>query len=183
MLPNLRQTHGQLVRQRNRRGHEFLILVASIPKHHSLVAGAAGIYAHGDVAGLFIDAGDDGASVGVEAVECVVIADGGNCAAHQRLKIHIGLGGDFAGDDHQSGGGEGLTGHAAEGILGQAGVQDGVRNLVGDLVGMAFGDGFGRKKGTVLSGQLASPSSDSACDFWRGKHGAPGTWNACTDYL
>ena len=61
MLPNLRQTHGQLMRQRNRRGHEVFILVKSVPKHHSLVACAAGIYAHGDVAGLFIDAGDDGA--------------------------------------------------------------------------------------------------------------------------
>ena len=47
-----------------------------IPKHHSLVAGAAGVYAHGYVAGLFVDAGDYGAGVAVEAVEGVVVADG-----------------------------------------------------------------------------------------------------------
>ena len=49
-----------------------------IAKHHSLVAGAAGVYAHGDVAGLFVDGGDDGAGVGVEAVEGVVVSDGGD---------------------------------------------------------------------------------------------------------
>ncbi len=150
MLADFRKPHGQLVGQRNRRGHQFRVLVAGIAKHHSLVAGAAGVHAHGDVAGLFVDAGDDGAGVGVEAVEGVVVADGGNRAANQRLEIHVSLGGDFAGDDDQAGGGQGFAGDAAGRVFGQAGVENGVGNLVGDLVGMAFGYGFGRKKITVL---------------------------------
>ena len=150
MLANFRKPHGQLVGQRNRRRHQLRILIAGIAKHHSLVAGAAGVHAHGDVAGLLVDAGDHGAGVGVEAVERVVVADGGDGAADQRLEIHVGLGGDFAGDDDQAGGGQGLAGHAAGWIFGQAGVEDGVGNLVGDLVGMAFGNGFGRKKIAVV---------------------------------
>ena len=66
----------QLVRQRDRRGHQLRRFIAGIAEHHSLVAGAAGVDAHGDVAGLFVDGGDHGAGVGVEAVEGVVVADG-----------------------------------------------------------------------------------------------------------
>ena len=61
------------------------------------------------------------------------------------LEIDVGLGGDFAGDDDQAGGGQGFAGYAAGGVFGQAGVEDGVGNLVGDFVGMAFGYGFGGK--------------------------------------
>ena len=150
MLANFGEPHGQLVGQRNRGGHQLRGFVAGIAKHHSLVAGAAGVDAHGDVAGLLVDAGDHGAGVGVEAVERVVVADGGDRASNQRLEIHVSLGGDFAGDDDQAGGGQGFAGHAAGRIFGQAGIEDSVRNLVGDLVGMAFGHGFGRKKIAVL---------------------------------
>jgi len=116
MLANFRQPHRQLMRQRNRHRHQLRRLITSIPKHHSLVAGAAGVYAHGDVAGLFVDAGDDGAGVGVEAVEGVVVADGGDGAADYGLEIDVGLGGDFSGDDDEAGGGEGFAGDPAGGI-------------------------------------------------------------------
>src|ERR1039457_5250773 len=130
------------MRQRNRSRDQLQILIHGIPKHHSLVAGAAGVYAHGDVAGLFVDAGDYGAGVGVEAVEGVVVADGGDGAADDGLKIDVGFGGDFSGGDDEAGGGEGFAGDAAGGIFGEAGVENGVGNLVGDLIGMAFGHGF-----------------------------------------
>ena len=142
ILANLREPHGQLVRERDGSRHQLLILIDSIPKHHSLVAGAAGVYAHGDVAGLLVDAGDHGAGVGVEAVEGVVVSDGGDGAADDGLEIDVGLGGDFSGDDDEAGGGEGLAGDAAGGVFGEAGVEDSVGNLVGDLIGMAFGHGF-----------------------------------------
>ncbi len=129
----------QLVRQRNWHGHQFRRFVARIAQHHALVAGAAGVYAHGNVARLLVDAGDYRAGVGVESVEGVVVADGGDHAADQRLEIDIGLGGDFAGDDDQTGGGESFAGDTAAGIVSQTGVEDGVRNLVGDFIGVAFG--------------------------------------------
>jgi len=105
-----------------------------------LVAGAAGVDAHGDVARLLVDAGDHGAGVGIETVESVVVADGRNFAPDQSLKIDIGLGGDFAGDDDQSGGGQSLAGNAAGGIFDQAGVKDGIGNLIGNFIGMALSD-------------------------------------------
>src|SRR5580704_4475482 len=103
VLTNLGKPHAKFMRKRNRRRHKLRSLITREPKHHSLVAGAAGVYAHGYFAGLFVDAGDYGAGVGVEAVEGVVVADGGNCAAHQVLEIYVGFGGDFAGDYYQAG--------------------------------------------------------------------------------
>src|SRR5208337_1163155 len=138
------------MRQRNRRRHQLLILITRIPKHHSLVAGAAGIDAHGDVAGLFVDAGDDGASVAVEAVESVVVADALHGAANDLLKIDVGFGGDLSRDDDEAGSGESFASYAADWIFGEAGVEDGVGNLVGDLIGMAFGNGFGGKQNAIL---------------------------------
>ena len=131
---------AELVGQRDGGGHQLGGLVGGVAEHHALVAGAAGVNALGDVAGLLVDGGDDGAGVGVEAVERVVVADGGDHAAHQALEIDVGLGGDFAGDDHEAGGGQGFGGDAAVGVLLQAGVENGVGDLVGNLVGMAFGD-------------------------------------------
>ena len=105
-----------------------------------MIAGAAGVNALGNVAGLLVDGGDDGASVGVEAVEGVVVADGGNDAADQALEIDVGLGGDFACYDHQAGGRQGFGGDAAVGVLLKACVENGVGDLVGNLVRVAFGD-------------------------------------------
>src|SRR5208337_349015 len=133
------------MRQRNRRRHQLLILITRIPKHHSLVAGAAGIDAHGDVAGLFVDAGDDGAGVAVEAVEGVVVANALHGAANDLLKVDVSFGGDFSGDDDEAGRGESFASDAADGILGEAGVEYGIGNLVGDFIGMAFSYGFGRE--------------------------------------
>ena len=142
IFANLREPHGQLVRQRDGSGHELQILSHRIPKHHSLVAGAAGVYAHGDVAGLLVDRGDDGAGVGIEAVEGVVISDGSDGTADYGLEIDVGLGGNFSRDHDEAGGGESFAGDATGGVVGEASVEDGVRNLVGDLVRMAFGHGF-----------------------------------------
>src|SRR5271157_523819 len=139
ILANLRKLLGELVRQRNGSRHQVRILIDRVAKHHSLVAGAADVHAHGNVAGLLVDAGDDGAGVGVEAVEGVVVTDGGDGAADDTLEIDVGLGGDFTGDDDQAGGGQSFAGDAAEGVVGEAGVENGVRNLVGDFIGMAFG--------------------------------------------
>jgi len=54
-----------------------------------LVTGTAGIHALGNVARLLVDGRDDGAGVGVEAVEGVVVADGGDDAADQALEIDV----------------------------------------------------------------------------------------------
>ncbi len=150
------QLAAKLVGERDGSGHQFGGFVRGIAEHHALVAGAAGVHALGDVAGLLVDGGDHGAGVGVEAVEGVVVADRGHHAAHQALEVDVGLGGDFAGNDDQAGCGEGFGGDAAIGVLLQAGVENGVRDLVGNLVRMAFGDGLRGKQKTIA--QLQTPA-------------------------
>ncbi len=130
------------MREGDGRRHQLFRLIGGVAEHHALIAGSAGVDAHGDVAGLLVDGGDDGAGVGVEAIERVVIADGGDDSAHEGLEIHIGAGGDFARDDDQAGGKEGFAGYAAVGVLFETGIENGVGDLVGHLVGMAFGYGF-----------------------------------------
>jgi hypothetical protein len=75
---------------------------------------------------LFIDARNDGAGIGVEAVDCVVIADRLHHSANQILKVDVGLGSDLAGDDDEAGAGQGFTGHAAVHIFPQASVENSV---------------------------------------------------------
>src|SRR5439155_12008446 len=130
--------HRKLVCQRYGHRHQLRILITRIPKHHSLVAGAASVHAHGDVAGLLVDAGDNGAGVGVESVEGVVVPDRSDGATDQSLQLDIRLGGNFSGDNHQSGGGQGFASHAAGRIFGQAGVEDGARTLVGNFIVIVF---------------------------------------------
>src|ERR1700691_4706006 len=138
IFPHFRKLQSELVGQGNREGHQFGSLVAGIAEHHSLIAGAAGVHTHGYVAGLFVDAGNNGASIGVETVNGVVIADRLDYSTDQVLEVDVGFGGDFAGDYDQAGAGQGLAGDAAAGIFTQACVQNGIGNLVGDFVGMGF---------------------------------------------
>ena len=56
--------------------------------------------------------------------------------------IQLGLGGDLAADDHDVALGVGLAGHAALGVLLEAGVEHRVGNGVTNLVGMSFTDGL-----------------------------------------
>ena len=132
------ESSRELVRESDCGGHQLGVLVRGITEHHALVACAAGIHAHGDVARLLVDARNHGTRIRVEAIERIVVANGLHHAAHERLKVDIGLGGNFAGDHNQTGRGQGFAGHAAERVLRQAGIEDGIRNLIGNLIRMPF---------------------------------------------
>ena len=81
-LAHLGEAAGHPVREGNRQRHELRRLVAGIAEHHALVARAVGevvaalaglelealVDAHGDVAALLVNRGEDGAGVAVEAV-------------------------------------------------------------------------------------------------------------------
>src|SRR5208282_84500 len=149
ILANFRKFLGELVGEGNRKGHQFGSFVAGEAEHHSLIAGASGIHAHGDVAGLLVDAGNYGAGVGVEPVDGVIVADGLHYAADQALKVHVSFGGDLAGDYDEAGAGQGFASDAAGGVFPQAGVENGIGNLVGDLVRMSFGNGLRSKQITI----------------------------------
>ena len=84
--------------------------------------------------------------VGIEAVAGVHIADFTDGLAGDGGIVHHRLGGDLAADQAKVRGDHGLAGHTGIGVLGQAGIQDGVGNRVGYLVGVAIGDAFGGKQ-------------------------------------
>ncbi len=89
------------------------------------------------------------------------IADVANHPAHDFAVVQDRRGGDLPGDHRQAGGHQRFAGHAAHGVLGQHGVQDGVGDLVGDLVRMTFGDRFGSEQETALL--LAQTIAPSGC--------------------
>ena len=131
-------------------GHQLGRFVAGKAEHQALVAGAdvqrvvkGGIHALGNILALLVVGHQHGTALVVNAELGIVVADALDGLACHVDVIHRGIGGDLAGQHHQTGVGQGFGGHAAERILRQAGIQDGIGDLVGHLVGVAFGDGFG----------------------------------------
>ena len=99
-----------------------------------------------DVLGLLVVADEYRAAFVVDAIFGIVVADAFENIAGKADVVNVGIRGNFTGKNNQSGGAEGLRGNAAQRILLQAGVKNGIRNLVGHFVRMTFTDGFGCKK-------------------------------------
>ncbi len=144
-LADLRQPPRQAVRERDRQRHQLRRLVAGEAEHHPAVAGAAHVDAVRDVRRLLVDADQDAAGLGVEAVLGACVADLAQGAPDDARDVHVTVGGDLPADQDQAGGDGRLAGHPRERVLGQDGVQDGIRYLVGDLVGVALGDRLRRE--------------------------------------
>src|SRR4029077_1659744 len=141
-LADFGKAAGELVRDLDRHSHQLGSLIAGEAEHQSLVPGAAGVNAHGDVVRLLFDGADDAASFGVEAVLGAGVADVADHFAGDIGEIHVGFRGDFAGNDNQTGGDERLTGHAAHGVVLQHGVEDRIGNLVSNFVRVTLGNRF-----------------------------------------
>jgi hypothetical protein len=144
---------GQLLREfmgeRDGCRHQLGGFVGGVAEHHALVAGTAGVHTLSDVGGLAVDGRDHSAGVRVEALEGIVIADLVHRVANKGLEVDISLGGDLAGNDDQAGASERFAGNAAVGVLGQAGIENGIRDLVGNLVGVTLGHRLTGEKKTV----------------------------------
>ena len=146
----------ELVGEADRERHQFLCFLHGITEHHALVAstllvvflafGGLGVNALGDIRRLLIHGNEYGAALVVELEVRVHVADVLDGVAGNFLEINNSLGGDFAGNDDETGIHERFAGDAALRVLGEAGVEDGVGNLVGDLVRVAFRNRFGGKK-------------------------------------
>ena len=140
--------------QKDGHGHQFVGVAAGVAEHHALVArtlavehvaitgvGAeleSGAHSLGDIRRLFVNGGDDPAGVGVEAVLGPRVADPGDGLPGDPGDVHIGVRGDLARHDDQTGGDQGLARHSAVGVVLQHRVEHGVGYLVGDLIGMAL---------------------------------------------
>jgi len=156
VLAQLRLALDQAVRVVDRRGHQLGRFVAGVAEHQALVAGAGVqvvvarvVHSLGDVVALLVVGHEHGAAFVVDAVVGVVVADALDGVARHLDVVHVGVGGDLAGQHHQAGVCERLGGHARARVLFKDCVEDGVRDLVCDLVGMALGDGFGSEEKVV----------------------------------
>jgi len=148
-------------------GHEFGSLIAGVTEHDALVTsalfcgflafGSGSVHALSDVRALDGEVVVDENLVGVENVVSIGVTNPANGIADHLTNVDDfvdGLGGavlfvlelrdsDFTADDHDIAFDKGFTCHAAFGIEGKAGVEDGVGDGVSDFVGMAFADGLG----------------------------------------
>ena len=121
LLADLGEPLGELVRQVDRQRHQLGGLVAGVAEHQALVAGALQVQrvravrtalavlprlvdALGDVRRLRADRDLDPAGAPVEALGRGVVADVQQRAAHDGGDVGVGLGGDLAGDVHETGG-------------------------------------------------------------------------------
>ena len=104
------------------------------------------LHSLGDIRGLAVDAGDDAAGLGVEAVLGPRVADPSYGLTCDRRDLHVRIGGYLSGDHHEAVGDQGLARHPAVGIFREDGIQYRVGDLVGHLVGMAFAHRLGREQ-------------------------------------
>ena len=92
---------------------------------------------------MLLNSDEQVASLVVEALGRVIVANVLDGVADNLLVIKTGVGGDFTKDHNHAGLGGGLAGDLGERVLGQAGIEDGVGDLIGDLVRVTLTDGLG----------------------------------------
>ena len=142
----------------DRKRHERLGLGARVPEHHSLVAGTllvelvvrGGARTHlfgivdalRDVWRLLVEGDHHAARVAVVAERLSVVPDAVDGGPGDRRDVHVGRGGDLAGDDAQTRRDHRLAGDPTGGVLREDRVEDRIGDLVGHLVGMALGHGL-----------------------------------------
>ena len=103
----------------------------------------------GNVGGLLLDADHNIAGFVVEAFARVIVANVLDGPSDDLLVIEVCFRGDLAEDHDQARLGGRLACHFGGGILGEAGVEDGIGDLVTDLVRVAFSDGLGGEEESV----------------------------------
>ena len=132
-----------LVREVEGERHVVGSLVASIPEHHALVAGALffGSGTHHaliDVARLFVNSREDAARVAIEFVFRFVVADAIDYSASNVHEVDVGFRFNFACHYHLTGGNKSFYSHLRIGVVGEEFVEKSVGDLVGNFVGMPF---------------------------------------------
>src|SRR2546425_185744 len=132
-LPHGGESLGEAMGEDDRKRHEGRRLVRRVAEHHPLIARPTFVHAHGDVARLAVDGGEDGTGLCVEPEARVGVADGADRAAHDVGDMDVGGGRDLARHDGHAGGDERLTRHPGRGGLGD----DRVEHRVGDQIGRA----------------------------------------------
>ena len=133
--------HGrvELVSEQKSQGQQLGGLIGSITEHDALVTGTEllksliVVQTLSDIGGLLLNGDEDVAGLVVEALVRAVITNVLDGIADDLLVVDVGLGGDLTEDhDHTSLGG-GLASDLGEGVLGKAGIEDGIGYLIAEI--------------------------------------------------
>lgn len=140
ILANVGETLAEAGGEEVGEGHELGGLIGGVAEHDALVTSAdlldalVEVDALGDIGALLLDGDDDVAGVAVDALVGGGVADVADGGADDVLEIDLGVGGDLTEDHDHAGLGGGLAGDLGLGVLGEAGVEDGIGNLIAELV-------------------------------------------------
>lgn len=140
VLANVGETLAEAGGEEVGEGHELGGLIGGVAEHDALVTSTdlldalVEVDALGDIGALLLDGNDDVAGVAVDALVGGGVADVADGGADDVLEIDLGVGGDLTEDHDHAGLGGGLAGDLGLGVLGEAGVEDGIGNLIAELV-------------------------------------------------
>lgn len=143
--------HGsvELVSELESEGEELRGLIGSITEHDTLVTstkllkGLFVVQTLSNIGGLLLNGDEQVEGLVVETLGRVIVTNVLDGIADNLLVVELGLGGDLTENhDHTSLGG-GLASDLGKGVLSQAGIEDGIRDLIGDLVRVTLTDGLG----------------------------------------
>lgn len=145
--------HGsiELVGEEKGEGEELRGLVGGISEHDTLVTstelleGLIVVETLGDIGRLLLDGDEEVEGLVVEALGRVVVADIPDGVTDYLLVVELGAGGNLTEDHDHTGLGRSLTGDLGEGVIAQAGIENGIGDLIGNLVGVTLTDGLGLK--------------------------------------
>lgn len=170
--------HGsiQLVGKEEGQGEELGGLVGGVAEHDTLITGTEllesllVVETLGDIRRLLLNGDEQVAGLVVETLGGVIVADVLDGVADDLLVVELGLGGDLAKDHDHTGLGGRLASDLGEGVLSQAGIENGVGNLIGDLVGVALANRLGlRNRSVRLSSYGMSRREQAKRGAQRGK--------------
>jgi hypothetical protein len=144
-------SHGsvQLVGELKSKGEELRGLISGIAEHDTLVTSAEilksliVVKTLSDIRGLLLNSDEQVEGLIVEAFLGAVVTDVLDGITDNLLVVDVGTGGDLSEDHDHTGLGGSLASDLGEGVLSQAGIENGIGNLIGNLVGVALTDGFG----------------------------------------
>lgn len=147
--------HGrvELVGEHESEGEELRGLISGITEHDTLVTGTelleslVVVETLSDIGRLLLNGDEQVAGLVIETLRRIIVTNVLDGITDNLLVVELGIGGDLAKDhDHTSLGGS-LASNLGEGVLSEAGIEDGIRNLISDLVRVTLTDGLGLKDG------------------------------------
>jgi hypothetical protein len=158
--------HGkvELVSEHEGEGHELGGLVGCVAEHDTLITSSvvfevSVVKTLGNVRRLLLNCDKDVAGLVVKALLARVVSNVLDSITNDLLVVNLGLCGNLTKDHDHARLGCSFAGNFGVGVLSEAGIEDGIRDLVTDLVRVAFSDRFAVRK-RALSCQSKLGTSD-----------------------